>query len=506
VTQPNSQAPDQAPAPAAPGLPANGRPAAEVLADLEALRGDDVPHEGGRLFAYVFEHGDPGLSRLQHAAFTAFSAVNALDPTAFPSVAAMENDVVGAMLDVFGGPPDAVGTFTSGGTETCMLAVKSARDSRPDVPRGELVLPESGHPAFVKAAEWLGLDVVTVPLDPVTLAPTAADVAAALTGRTVLVVASAVSYPHGVLDPVAEIAAACRERGVPVHVDACIGGLVLAARRDRGDDVPPFDLSVPGVVSLGVDLHKYGYALKPASVLLFAGRDRRRASWFGYASWAGYPIVNTTVQSTKSAGPLAAAWATFRHLGRDGYRRLHARQLEATAVLRNAVAGVDGVHVLGDPAASLVAIAADTDGTGRPLFDIGAVDDVLRARGWHLQAQLGHGAAPPSLHLTLDAASAGTAGALATDLAAAVAQVRAAEPDELPAELVAVLQGLDAAQLTPDTFGALLAAAGLDGDRLVVDARVNALLQLLDPDARRAVVALVADRLFTPARARQGAS
>ena len=494
-----------------PGLPGRGSPPAEVLDALEALRGDDLPHEGGRLFAYVFEHGDAELSRLQHAAFAAFSAVNALDPTAFPSVAAMENDIVGALLDVFAAPPDAAGTFTSGGTETCLLAVKSARDSRPPesrgAPRGELVLPESGHPAFVKAAEWLGLDVVPVPLDPVTLAPTADGVAAALSDRTVLAVASAVSYPHGVLDPVAEIAAACRERGVPVHVDACIGGLVLAARRDRGDDVPPFDLSVPGVVSLGVDLHKYGYTPKPASALLFADRDRRRASWFGYGRWAGYPIVNTTVQSTKSAGPLAAAWATFRHLGRDGYRELHGRQLAATEVLRRAVDAADGVHVLGEPAASLLAFAADTDAAGQPLFDVGAVGDVLRAKGWHLQAQLGYGLAPPSLHLTVDAAAAGTAAALAADLGAAVAEVRAAEPDGLPADLVTVLGGLSdgeaPAQLTPETFGVLLTAAGLadpDG-RIVVDARANALLQLLDADVRRVVVTLVADRLFTPARA-----
>jgi sphinganine-1-phosphate aldolase len=495
-----------------PGLPGRGSAPADVLEALEALRGADVPHEGGRLFAYVFEHGDAELSRLQHAAFAAFTAVNALDPTAFPSVAAMENDVVGALLDVFAAPPDAVGTFTSGGTETCLLAVKSARDSRPPgAPRGELVLPESGHPAFVKAAEWLGLDVVPVPLDPVTLAPTADGVAAAITDRTVLAVASAVSYPHGVLDPVAEIAAACRDRGVPVHVDGCIGGLVLAARRDRGDDVPPFDLSVPGVVSFGVDLHKYGYTPKPASALLFAGRDRRRASWFGYGRWGGYPIVNTTVQSTKSAGPLAAAWATFRHLGRDGYRELHGRQLAATDVLRRAVDAAEGVHVLGEPAASLLAFAADTDAAGQPLLDVGAVGDALRAKGWHLQAQLGYGASPPSLHLTVDAAAAETAEALAADLVTTVAEVRAAEAAELPRDLVTLLGDLSggeaAAQLTPETFGVLLAAAGLadpDG-RVVVDARANALLQLLDADVRRVVVTLVADRLFTPVRGAPGA-
>jgi sphinganine-1-phosphate aldolase len=209
------------------------------------------------------------------------------------------------------------------------------------------------------------------------------------------------------------------------------------------------------------------------------------------------------VQSTKSAGPLAAAWATFRYLGRDGYRELHERQLAATRTLRRAVDAADGVHVLGEPAASLLAFAADTDAAGRPVLDVGAVDDVLRAKGWHLQAQLSYGVAPSSLHLTVDAAAADTAAALAADLVAAVAEVRAAEPVELPPDLVAVLGDLDAEQLTPETFGVLLDAAGLadpESGEIVVDARANALLQLLDPDVRRVVVTLVADRLFTPVR------
>jgi sphinganine-1-phosphate aldolase len=480
-----------------PGLPSEGIPPQAVLAQLAALRSKDVPHEGGRLFSYVFEHGDAALTRLQHEAFLAFSAVNMLDPTAFPSVAAMENDVIGTLLDVFGAGPAAVGTFTSGGTESCMLAVRSA--AVPGTGRGEggeLVLPESAHPAFSKAAEWLGLDIVRVPVDPATLTPRAADLLAAVTERTALVVVSAVSYPHGVLDPVAEVAAGCLERGVPLHVDGCIGGLVLAGRRALGEEVPPFDLSVPGVSSLSVDLHKYGYAMKPASAVLFADRERRRASWFAYGAWAGYPIVNATLQSTKSAGSLAAAWATFRALGSKGYLAAFERQLEATRVLRAAVETTAGIRLLGDPAADLLAFAADGEG-----LDVGAVNDALRARGWHLQAQLAFGAAPPSVHLTVDAGAAATAAALAADLAEAVAEVRANPPAPVDPGLADLLSSLDVAAVTPENLAALLAAAGLEpGDELVVDARVNAMIQLLAPDVRAAVIALVADDLFTPTR------
>lgn len=476
-----------------PGLPVEGIAPQEILAELAALRSKDVPHEGGRLFSYVFEHGDAALTQLQHEAFLAFSAVNMLDPTAFPSVAAMENDVIGTLLDVFGAGPAAVGTFTSGGTESCMLAVRSAAVLGDG---GELVLPESAHPAFSKAAEWLGLDVVRVPVDPVTLTPRAADVLAAVTDRTALVVVSAVSYPHGVLDPVAEVAAGCLERGVALHVDACIGGLVLAGRRALGEPVPPFDLAVPGVSSLSVDLHKYGYAMKPASAVLFADRERRRASWFAFGAWAGYPIVNATLQSTKSAGSLAAAWATFRALGSAGYLAAFERQLEATRVIRAAVEAVPGIRLLGDPAASLLAFASDEEG-----LDVGAVDDALRARGWHLQAQLAFGAAPPSVHLTVDAGAAATAAALAADLATAVAEVRASPPQPVDPGLAQLLSSLDVDAVTPESLAALLAAAGLEpGGQLVVDARVNAMIQLLAPDVRAAVIALVADGVFTPTR------
>jgi glutamate/tyrosine decarboxylase-like PLP-dependent enzyme len=478
-------------------------PAAQLIEDLTALRGRDVPHEGGRLFAYVFEHGDPDLSRLQLQAYAAFSAVNMLDPTAFPSVVALENDVVGAVLDVFSAPAGAVGTFTSGGTESCMLAVKAARDvARPgSSPSGRrrVVLPESAHQAFAKAAAWLDLDVVRVPVEPDGLTADVQATLRALDPSTCLVVASAVSYPHGVLDPVAELADACAGRGIPLHVDACIGGLVLAGRRALGEDVPPFDFAVPGVTSLSVDLHKYGYALKPASVVLFRERALRRASWFGYGSWAGYPLVNSTVQSTKSAGPLAAAWVTLRALGAEGYLRAFAAQLEATRRIVRAVEQDPrlGLRVLGRPAASLVALGSD-------VLDVGALADAMRARGWHLQTQLSYGSAPASLHLTVDAATAGTVDEMLDDLAACCAQVRAQEVARVPDALAAVLGSLTVDQVTPETLAGLLSGAGLDGGaagEIVLDARVSAMLQALAPEVRGAVALLVADGIFTPTRA-----
>ncbi|MGC1214515.1 MAG: aminotransferase class V-fold PLP-dependent enzyme, partial [Micromonospora sp.] len=243
-------------------LPTVGVSAERVLAEIRELRGADRPTHGGRLFAYVYDPGVAGLDELAAAAYAESAHVNGLDPTAFPSLLAMENALVGAAARLLGGgpgstAPDVVGSVTSGGTESLILAVKAARDARPDLAEPRIVVPVSGHAAFAKAAHYLRVALDAVPVDPVTLRPTAADVAAAIRPETVLVACSAPSYAHGVVDPVAEIAAVAAAAGVRCHVDACFGGWALPWLRRLGEPVPPFDFAVDGVTSISVDLHKY---------------------------------------------------------------------------------------------------------------------------------------------------------------------------------------------------------------------------------------------------------
>ncbi len=216
----------------------------------------------------------------------------------------------------------------------------------------------TAHAAFHKAAHYLGLETVVVPVDSVTFRADADAMAAALTDRTALVVASTPSYAHGVIDPVPEIAAAAARRGVLCPVDACIGGWLLPHLRRAGREVPPFDLSVPGVTSLSVDLRKYGYADKGASVVLYRDAELRRYQYFAHAGWPGYPVVNPTVQGTKSGGLLAQAWAVLQYVGEDGYTALAARVAEASDRLLAGLRGIDGLRVLGEPAAGLVAFTA----------------------------------------------------------------------------------------------------------------------------------------------------
>ncbi|PLW68708.1 aspartate aminotransferase family protein, partial [Streptomyces sp. DJ] len=285
--------------------------------------------------AYVYDAGLDGVDELAARAHAAYAGVNGLDMTAFPSVVKLENEVVGRAAALLGGNAATAGTFTSGGTESCLLAVLTARNHARrtrGVHRPELVLPVTAHAAFHKAADLFGLEAVTVGVDPDTFRVRPEDVAAAITDRTVLVVCSAPSYAHGVVDPVAGVAAAAAARGVLCHVDACIGGWYLGHLRlaRNAPPVPEFDLSVPGVTSLSVDLHKYGYTPKGASVLLLRDAELRRHGWFAHRSWPGYPVVNPTLQGTRSAGPMAAAWAVLRRIGTDGYTELSARVHAAT--------------------------------------------------------------------------------------------------------------------------------------------------------------------------------
>ncbi|GAB3312594.1 aminotransferase class V-fold PLP-dependent enzyme [Geodermatophilus aquaeductus] len=474
----------------------------EVLAELTALQAGDVPTHGGSTMAYVYDSGRVGIDHLAAAAQAAFQWTNALDPTAFPSVARIEDDLVGAAADLLGGGPATVGTVTSGGTESCLLAVLAARErwrARGGTGRPRLVLPVTAHAAFRKAAHLFDLEVVDVAVDPVTCRALPSAVAEALDARAALVVVSAPSYPHGVLDPVGEVAALAAAAGVPCHVDACIGGWVLPFL----DDVPePFDLSVPGVTSLSVDLHKYGYAPKGVSVLLTAEPELRQGHWFSTAGWPGYPVVNPTLAGTRPAGPMAAAWAVHRWLGRDGYAELARATRAATVALAEGAAAIPGLRVVGTPVATLVAIAQD----GPDGVDVLHLADEATARGWLLQpqppfAQPGGADLPATLHLTVTGATAVRVDALLADLADAACAAAALPPPVADPGLVAAAATIDPAALTVAEVDALLELAGVGGGTLPERmAPVHALVAALPRPVAERLLAGVLDLVYRPRR------
>lgn len=444
-------------------LPEQGVPADQVLDEIRGLRAGDRPTHGGRLFAYVYDPAIPGLDELAASAYALSAHVNGLDPTAFPSLLAMENALVGAAAKVLGaGPgtaaPDVVGSVTSGGTESLILAVKAARDARPEITRGRVVAPVSAHAAFAKAAHYLDIALDLVPVSPVSLRPEVDAVAAAIGPDTVLVACSAPSYAHGVVDPVAGIAAAAAAAGVRCHVDACFGGWTLPWLRRLGEPVPAFDFAVPGVTSISVDLHKYAYAPKGVSVLLHRDATLRAPQYFAYADWPGYGMINPVITSTRSGGPIAAAYATLRHVGDDGYLELVRQTRDAVCGLAAAVGTVDGLRLMAEPESTVVCFTS-TD----PQLDLFVLVDELTARGWHTQPQLSYAELPASVHLTVTASVASRVAEFGPDLADAVAAARAAGPVVLPAELLALASTLTPEALTPELVASLAAGLGVGG-------------------------------------------
>ena len=424
--------------------------AEDILAELRSLRAADLPTHGGRTLAYVYDSGLAGVDELAASAHALASSANGLDPTAFPSLLRMENDLVAAAADLLGGSAETVGSVTSGGTESCLLSVLAARDARPEITSPNVVLPTTAHAAFHKAAHFFGVRPISVPVDPTTFRADPAAMAAAIDESTVLVVASAPSYAHGVVDPIPEIAAAAAARGVRMHVDACIGGWVLPYFVKLGADVPPFDFGVEGVTSLSVDLHKYAYCPKGVSVLLHASAELRRSQYFASADWPGYTMLNTTLQSTRSGGPLAAAWAVLKHIGEDGYLKLASDTRDAVREIRAGIETIDGLRILGDPDSTLLAMTSTGD------FDLFTVADEMRERGWYTQPQFAHQSSPMNLHLTITAANRGNEKEFLADLTASAEAARAAGPVVVDPNVAAFVAALNPDELTGEQFAGLL--------------------------------------------------
>jgi len=470
--------------------------AEEVRRQLVGLREHDLPTHGGRTLAYVYDSGLPEADELGREALAAYGGTNGLDPTAFPSLLRMEQDLVGMAADLLDGPPGTVGSATSGGTESLLLAVQTARDARPEIERPTMVLPTSAHASFHKAGHYFGVRPVFVDVDPGTGRAVPAAMAAAITADSVLVVASAPSYAHGVVDPVTEIAAAAAARGVRCHVDACIGGWLLPYLRRDEPNRPAFSFAVPGVTSISVDLHKYAYTPKGASILLHRSPELRRPQFFATARWPGYTMINSTLQSTKSGGPLAAAWAVTRFIGDAGYAALARQVRDGMRYLVEATATLEHLRLLVPPDASLAAFAADDQ------VDVFTVCDELLARGWYAQPQLSFGPFPATLHVSISAATVPALPDLVAALRASVSAAATLGPVTADPAVVTALATLDPGTLDEAAFTGLLQAAGLaDAGGLVLPERmagVNALLDAAPSAVREALVTAFVDQLSRP--------
>jgi sphinganine-1-phosphate aldolase len=398
-------------------LPRVGQSREQVLAELDAMRAHDVDWRSGRAFTLAYHAGEDVLE-LQADAYVKFMDDNGLNPDAFPSSRQLQADVVSMVSGLLDGGPDAAGFLTTGGTESLLMAVKAARErgrSR-GVTEPEMVLPTTAHAAFEKGAHYFGVKSVRVEVGDDYRADSSA-MADAVTDRTVLVVGSAPQYPQGVIDPIEDIAAIAADRDISCHVDACMGGITLPMLERLGHVVPLWSFRVPGVTSISVDLHKYGYAAKGASVIVHRSRELRSYQTFFTDNWLGGAYGSSAVLGTKSVGPWAAAWAVMQHLGEEGYLRLTADARRAAEDLMTALRSIPGLVIRGEPDATLVAFGSvDED------LDVFALGDALWRRGWYLDRQ----GPPASLHATVNAVHATVMSDFVKDLRAAAEEVRVA--------------------------------------------------------------------------------
>lgn len=440
-------------------LPATGLGRDAVLSTLERYRVQDMPWRDGRVFAYNYEP-TPDARHVMETAYLMYLGENALDFTTVPSVMRLEREVVRMMINLMRGEESVVGNLTSGGTESCMLAVKTARDRAralfPHITQPEMIVPRTAHSAFYKAAAYFDVKPVAVGYDPETFRVNVAEMRSAITPNTILLVASAPGYGQGVIDPIAEIGQLALERGLLFHVDACVGGIHFALMRRMGYELPNYDWTVPGVTSISADLHKFGYAAKNVSCIMYRSKDIRRYQIFACAQNALYALVNPTILSSKSGGPAAGAWAILNYLGENGYENIVRPVVEATNRLIDGINGIPELRVLGKPEMCMFAFTSDT-------FNIFQLADEIRLRGWYVQPQFSTELSPENLHMTVSLQTVPNVEAFLTALRESVEAVKQQEPLDLRMVREQV-QALTAGGMNADTLATLEAMAGLGGD------------------------------------------
>jgi sphinganine-1-phosphate aldolase len=399
-------------------IPESGRAREEILQEMEALHAhEQAIWEDGFVSGAVY-HGDQEHIEFLNKIYAINSQSNPLHADVWPSATKFEAEIVAMTADMLGGvDPEICGTVSSGGTESIMLAMKTYRDrarQEKGITRPEMVVPITAHAAFDKASQYFNIKTVHIPVDE----NFRADVSAArkaITRNTVVIVGSAPSFPHGAIDPISELSELAREHGIGFHTDACLGGFVLPWAEKLGYPVPPFDFRLPGVTSMSADTHKYGYAAKGTSVVLYRGKNLLHYQYYTATDWPGGLYFSPTFAGSRPGALSAACWAAMTSIGADGYLAATKKILEVAEAIKSGVRKIPELRLLGD-SLFVVAFASDS-------LDIYKVLDAMAHKGWSLNGL--HKPACMHLCVTLRHTQAGVAERFLRDLEAAVAHVKA---------------------------------------------------------------------------------
>src|SRR5690348_3789254 len=425
-------------------LAPRGRDRESILDELATMaREEDRIGDEGRVSGSIYHGGHDHYAFLTEA-FRLFAHANVLQRDMYPSATKLEAEIVAMTRSLLHGDDRVSGVITFGGTESLIDPILAYRD-RARKERGitapQVILPVTAHVALEKAGHLLGVEMLRAPL--------AADfrvdvewVRRHITPHTIALVGSAPNYAHGLVDPIEELGALALEHDIGLHVDACLGGFILPWGEMLGYPIPRFDFRVPGVTSVSADTHKYGYALKGTSVLLYRDAELRRYQYFNYPDWPGGIYFSPGLSGSRSGGLVAATWAAMVVLGEQGYLEIARGIFEAAAKIRAGVDALPELEVIGEPT-FLVAFRS-------PKLNIYHVNDHLIARGWRLNAL--H--LPPALHfcVTRPNTAPGVAAQFARDLADAVAYAKHPERAEPKSGALYGLGGTPAGNEVLDTL------------------------------------------------------
>ncbi|KAE8376126.1 pyridoxal phosphate-dependent transferase [Aspergillus bertholletiae] len=400
-------------------LPEEGWDVEKVEAELEALLNlDHTRWEDGRVSGAVY-HGGSELLEIQTKAIGKFSVSNPIHPDVFPGVRKMEAEIVAMILAAFNGPEDGAGVTTSGGTESIIMACLAAREkaaAERGVTSPEMIIPSTAHAAFFKAAQYFKIKLHLVSCPAPEYKASVTEIRRLINRNTVLLVASAPNYPHGIVDDVPAISRLATEFNIPLHVDCCLGSLVIAFLKRSGFPSPyenegGFDFRQPGVTSISVDTHKYGFAPKGSSVLLYRNRSYRNYQYFLFPDWSGGAYASPSMAGSRPGSLIAGAWATLMRMGESGYisscrQIMGAAKKFETTILTNSILQPH-IGIIGHPMASVVAFTSKNDEI--ETYDIA---DAMDARGWHLNALQ----SPPAIHCAFTIPTAEAVDGLISDL------------------------------------------------------------------------------------------
>jgi len=398
-------------------IPQTGRDRADILRELEAMRAQEESHWKAGFVSGAVYHGDPEYIDFLNQVYAINSQSNPLHADVWPSATKFEAEIVAMTANMLGeAGQDVCGTVSSGGTESILLAMKTYRDrarEKKGITKPEMIVPVTAHAAFDKASQYFGIRIIHIPVD----SNFRADVNAArkaVSRNTIVVVGSAPSFPHGAIDPIEELSDLAHQHGIGFHTDACLGGFVLPWAEKLGYPVPPFDFRLPGVTSISADTHKYGYAAKGTSVILYRGQDLRRHQYYATADWPGGLYFSPTFTGSRPGALSAACWAAMTSMGAQGYLDATKKILETAEVIKQGIREIPELRILGDPL-FVIAFASDS-------LDIYKVLDDMSRKKWSLNGL--HKPACVHLCVTLRHTQPGVAERFIQDLKSAVAYVK----------------------------------------------------------------------------------